>query len=60
MSEWERKFHPGQVVRVDGDNRPATVLWYLDTANADGLVLVSLPHGNGSLRKAVSESELSA
>lgn len=57
MSEWERKFHPGQVAKLAGEKRPATVLWYVDVGDH---VLVSIPHVGGSKRLVVSESELTA
>jgi len=55
--EWEPKFRVGQVVTLAGDKRPATVIGYINTADQ---VLVGLPHGNGTLRKVVNESEISA
>lgn len=57
MNEWEPKFKVAQVVKLAGDKRLATVVGYI---NAVDRVLIGLPHGNGTQRKVVSESELSA
>jgi hypothetical protein len=57
MSDMEQKFRAGQVVALAGEKRPATVLWYVDAGDQ---VLVSIPHGGGSKRLVVSESELTA
>ena len=51
MIDMERKYQPGQVVSLAGENRPATVLWYVDAGDQ---VLVSIPHGGGSKRLVVS------